>query len=72
VSKLETEVAALQFETSAADLELEMDTTALELEADMVGLELKIDVPQETSKQERYSANSEWPTLKLLLMGQYQ
>jgi hypothetical protein len=72
VSKLETEVAALQFETSAADLELEMDTTALELEADTIGLELKIDVPQETSKQERYSANSEWPTLKLLLMGQYQ
>jgi hypothetical protein len=40
-----------------ANLELEMDTTALELEAEAASLELETEVPQETSKQERYSAD---------------
>jgi hypothetical protein len=47
-SKVETDVAALQLETSLVDLELEMNATAMELET---------DVPQETLKQERYSAD---------------
>jgi hypothetical protein len=46
-----------KLETSTADLELEMNVTALELEADVAGLKLETDVPQETSKQERYSAD---------------
>jgi hypothetical protein len=54
-SEVETDAAALQLETSTADLELETNVTALELETDAAGLELEIDVPQETSKQERYS-----------------
>jgi hypothetical protein len=69
---VETDTTALQLETSTSDLELEMDAIALELEEDMAGLELETNVPQETSKQERYSADQEWSTLKLLLMGQYQ
>jgi hypothetical protein len=40
-----------------ADLELEIDATALELETDATSLKLEADVPQETSKQERYSAD---------------
>jgi hypothetical protein len=56
-SEVETDVAALQLETSAACLKLEKDATALELEADAAGLELERDVPRETSKQERYSAD---------------
>jgi hypothetical protein len=46
-----------KLETSTADLELEMNVTTLELEADVAGLKLETDVPQETSKQERYSAD---------------
>jgi hypothetical protein len=46
-----------KLETSTTDLELEMNVTALELEADVAGLKLETDVPQETSKQERYSAD---------------
>jgi hypothetical protein len=53
-SEVENDMAALQLETLVADLELEMDTTTLELEADTAGLELEIDMPQETSKKERY------------------
>jgi hypothetical protein len=56
-SEVETDTIALQLETSTADLELEMNTTALELEVDALGLELDIGMPQETSKQERYSAD---------------
>jgi molybdopterin-biosynthesis enzyme MoeA-like protein len=56
-SEVETDVAAIQLETSTVDLKLETDATALELEADAASLELEIDVPQETSKQERYSAD---------------
>jgi hypothetical protein len=56
-SEVETYTASLQLETSAAGLKLEMDTTALELDTDTTGLELEIDVPQETSKQERYLAD---------------
>jgi hypothetical protein len=67
-SEVETDVTALQLETSAADLDLKIDATTLELETDVIGLELEIepaaldleteiDVPQETSKQERYSAD---------------
>jgi hypothetical protein len=56
-SEVETDTAALQLVTSAVDLELETDATALELETDTAGLELETDVPQETSKQERYSAD---------------
>jgi hypothetical protein len=40
-----------------ADLKLETNTAALELETNAVGLELETDVPQETSKQERYSTD---------------
>jgi hypothetical protein len=64
-SEVEADVAALQLETSAiafelemdgADLELKIDTVDLELEtsAAALDLEMKIDVPQETSKHERY------------------
>jgi hypothetical protein len=56
-SEAETDAAALQLETSAACLKLEKDATALELEAGAAGLELERDVPRETSKQERYSAD---------------
>jgi hypothetical protein len=56
-SEVETDAAALQLETSTADLELDTNVTALELETDVAGLELEIDVPQETSKQERYSVD---------------
>jgi hypothetical protein len=67
-SEVETGVVAFLFETSVADLDLEMDGTPLEYETNEAGLELKIepdalhlemetDVPQETSKQERYSAD---------------
>jgi hypothetical protein len=56
-SEVETDTAALQLETSTDDLELETNVTALELETDAAGLELEIDVPQETSKQERYSVD---------------
>jgi hypothetical protein len=56
-SEVETDTAALQLETSTDDLELETNITALELETDAAGLELEIDVPQETSKQERYSVD---------------
>jgi hypothetical protein len=56
-SKVVTDAAALQLETSAADLKLETDTTTLELEADAASLELETNVPQETSKQERYSGD---------------
>jgi hypothetical protein len=56
-SEVETDATALQLDTSVADLKLEMDTTVLELEADMAGLKLETDVPQETSKQERYWAD---------------
>jgi hypothetical protein len=56
-SKVETDATALQLEISVANLELEMDTTALELEAEAASLELETEVPQETSKQERYSAD---------------
>jgi uncharacterized membrane protein YkoI len=55
-SEVETNMAALQLETSMTELKLETDTTALELEADATGIELETDVPQETSKQKRYSA----------------
>jgi hypothetical protein len=54
---VETDATALQLETSVADLELEMDTIALELETYAASLELEADVPQETSKQERYLAD---------------
>jgi hypothetical protein len=54
---VETDATALQLEISVANLELEMDTTALELEEEVASLELEIEVPQETSKQERYSAD---------------
>jgi hypothetical protein len=56
-SELEIDVAALQLEIFVADLELETDATALELVADTAGLKLEIDMPRETSKQERYSAD---------------
>jgi hypothetical protein len=60
-------------ETSATAPELEMDATALELDtyAATLDLEMETDVPQEISKQERYSADYEWSTLKLQLMGQH-
>jgi hypothetical protein len=41
---------ALEFETEAAALKLETYVAALDLE-------MEIDVPQEISKQERYSAD---------------
>jgi hypothetical protein len=71
-SNVETDAVALQLETSMADLELETDATTRESETDAAGLELEIDVPQETSKQGRYLADSEWSMSKQLLMGQYQ
>jgi hypothetical protein len=55
--KVEANTAALQLETSTADLKLETDATALELEAGTADLKFKTDLPQETSKQERYSAD---------------
>jgi hypothetical protein len=71
-SKVETDVATLEFETSTAALVLEMNAAILELETDVAALDLdtEIDMPQEISKQERYSANLEWSMLRLLLMGQ--
>jgi hypothetical protein len=56
-SEVETDVAALQLETSATDLELETGATTMELETNVDGLELQTYVPQETSKQERYSTD---------------
>jgi hypothetical protein len=56
-SEVETDEVALQLGTSVADLELETVTTDLELEANVAGLELETDMPQETLKQERYSAH---------------
>jgi hypothetical protein len=56
-SKVEANAGALQLETFAADLKLEADATALELEVDTAGLKFKTDMPQETSKQERYLAD---------------
>jgi hypothetical protein len=56
-SEVEIDTAALQLDTSVADLKLETDATTLELEADTTVLELETNVPQETSKQERYLAN---------------
>jgi hypothetical protein len=71
--ELETNVASLKLETDAAALELEMDAGALELETDTTALDLEIerDMSQEISKQERYSADYQWSTLKLLLLGQH-
>jgi hypothetical protein len=71
---VETDAATLELEAYAATLELEMNAAALKLEIDAATLDLKIetDVPQEISKQERYSVDKEWSTLKLLLMGQHQ
>jgi hypothetical protein len=48
--------------------------TALELETNTSILDLKTetDMYQEISKRERYSADSEWSTLKLLVLGQDQ
>jgi hypothetical protein len=58
-SEVETDAAALELETFTTTLELEMNTAALELEIDAAALDLKIetDVPQEVSKQERYSTD---------------
>jgi hypothetical protein len=64
-SEVETDMATLQLQMNTTTLELEIDATALDLETET-------DMPQGLSKQERYSANLEWSTLKLLLMGQHQ
>jgi hypothetical protein len=64
-SKVETDAAALELEMDAAAPELEIDMTALKLETET-------DVSQEISKQEWYSSDYQWSTLKLLLMGQHQ
>jgi hypothetical protein len=58
-SEVETDAAALELETFTTTLELEMNTAALELEIDAAALDLEIetDVPQEVSKQERYSTD---------------
>jgi hypothetical protein len=73
-SEVETYAAELELETDTVALELEMDAAALELETDatVFDLEMEIDVSQEISKQERYSADYEWSTQKLLLMGRHQ
>jgi hypothetical protein len=52
-------MTALELETSVTALELEMDMTALGLEtyAAALNLEMETNMPQEISKQERYSAD---------------
>jgi hypothetical protein len=63
--QFETSTVALELETDAATLELEMDVASLELEASSpapeleiaLDLDMKTDVPQELSKQERYSTD---------------
>jgi hypothetical protein len=57
--KLETSVAALELETDATGLKLEMNAAALEMERDIGALDLEkeIGMPQQISKQERYSAD---------------
>jgi hypothetical protein len=57
--ELEMDAAALEMETSVTAFELETNAAALKLEtyAAALDLEMKTDVPQQISKQERYSAD---------------